>query len=69
MYKLWPIGARCFKEPDVCLMTHVIYIQNISDDETISTFSLFSSRMQAASLPKVYDLLFFNIMTVIRANT
>lgn len=53
----------------VFLMTHVIYVQNISDDEMTSTVSLLSSQIQTGSLPEVCDFLFFNIMTVIRANT
>ena len=65
----WLTGLSYFKEPDVFLMTHMTYIQNISDDKTISSFGLFSSQIQTEHLPDACDWLCCNIMPVITANT
>jgi hypothetical protein len=40
VWKLWPTGVRCFKEPDCFGVVHMTYTENVSESEMISPFSL-----------------------------
>lgn len=68
---VWVIAGGCkiLQEARWFWMTHVTYIQNISDDKTIPAFGLFSSQTQTQHLPDACDLLCCNVMSMVKANT